>query len=526
VGKREPSLPKDLRPIAIVVVVGAIMSILDATIVNVALQTLRSNLDVSLATIQWVSTGYLLALSAVIPLTGWMAERFGPRRVWMGSVAAFVATSALCGAAWSAHALIAFRVLQGLAGGMIMPIGMITLAQAAGPQRMGRVMSVVGVPMLLGPVIGPVLGGLLVDNLSWRWIFYVNVPVGALGLALAYRLLPAGRAAGRAAEAGHATPPLDKLGLLLLSPGVAAIVFGLSEVGTHRTLAVTSAWLPIVVGAAMVAAFVLRALRIDHPLVDVSLFRGRGFSAAAATTSLVGGALFGSMILLPLYYQVVRGLSPLDAGLMMAPQGLGAALGMNVGGRLTDRIGAGRVVPVGLLLLALGTIPYATIGGDTGYGILLVGLFVRGLGLGGTMMPAMAAAYATLDSPARVPRATPMLNVLQRVGGSVGVAVLTVILENALQSEVAAATGGRGIPGGGDGAVGATIPDAVRERLADPLGAAFAHAYTWSLVGILIALVPALVLMREERRARAAVAAAAQGGDGPDQAAAKAPVAV
>jgi Na+/melibiose symporter-like transporter len=325
-------------------------------------------------------------------------------------------------------------------------------------------------------------------------------------------LLPRGRAVGRSSEAGQASPPLDKLGLLLLSPGIAAIVFGLSEIGAHRTLGVTSAWLPLLVGLAMVAAFVLRARRIAYPLVEVRLFRGRGFSAAAGTTFLLGGALFGSMILLPLYYQVVRGESPLTAGLLMMPQGVGAAIGMNVAGRLTDRIGAGRVVPVGLLLLALGTIPYATIGGSTAYGILMVGLFVRGLGLGATMMPAMAAAYATLDSGAEVPRATPMLNVLQRVGGSIGVAVLTVILENSLQSEVADATGGRGVPGGGDGAVGGTLPDAVRERLVDPLGAAFAHAYTWSLVGILVALVPALLLMREERRAR--LRAAAAGADG------------
>jgi EmrB/QacA subfamily drug resistance transporter len=164
-------LPPEVRRIAIVVIFGAIMSILDTTIVNVALETLRRDLDVPLSTIQWVSTAYLLALAAVIPLTGWMAERFGARRVWMTAVAAFVVTSALCGLASSAGSLIAFRVLQGLAGGMIMPVGMITLAQAAGPKRMGRTMSVVGVPMLLAPVLGPVLGGLLVDDLSWRWIF-------------------------------------------------------------------------------------------------------------------------------------------------------------------------------------------------------------------------------------------------------------------------------------------------------------------------------------------------------------------
>jgi EmrB/QacA subfamily drug resistance transporter len=399
----------------------------------------------------------------------------------MGSVFSFVVTSALCGAAWSAGSLIAFRVLQGFAGGMIMPIGMITLAQAAGPQRMGRVMSVVGVPRLLGPVLGPVLGGFLVDDLSWRWIFYVNVPLGAVGLFMAWRMLPSTRAAGRASEAGEAVPRLDRLGLLMLSPGVAAVVFGLSEVGDHRTLAATSAWLPLAAGLVAVTAFVLHAVRTPYPLVEIRLFRGRGFSAAGVTVFLLGAALFGSMILLPLYYQVVRGQSPLDAGLLMMPQGIGAAIGMNVGGRLTDRVGAGRVVPVGLLVLALGTIPYAFIGADTSYVVLLAGLFVRGLGLGASMMPAMAAAYATLRSPGEVPRATPMLNVVQRVGGSLGVAILTVILQNRIESNVRAQ--------------GAT-PTAV--------GSAFAHAYAWSLVGIAIALIPALVLMREEHRARVA----------------------
>src|SRR5205085_3072937 len=155
------------------------------TIVNVAIDSLSRSLHSPLSTIQWVSTGYLLSLATVIPLTGWAAERFGPKRVWMTAVAAFTVTSAMCGAAWSAESLIGFRVLQGFAGGMIMPIGMITLAQAAGPSRMGRVMSIVGVPMLLAPVLGPVIGGAIVANLSWRWIFFVNLPVGRAGLVLA-----------------------------------------------------------------------------------------------------------------------------------------------------------------------------------------------------------------------------------------------------------------------------------------------------------------------------------------------------
>jgi MFS family permease len=209
----------------------------------------------------------------------------------------------------------------------------------------------------------------------------------------------------------------------------------------------------------------------------VRLFRSRGFAAAAATTGLVGAALFGSMILLPLYYQIARGETALDAGLLIAPQGLGAALGMNIGGRLTDRYGGGRVIPFGLLFLAVGTLPFASVDAHTSYWFLAAGLVLRGFGLGGSMMPAMAAAYATLER-AQVPRATPMLNVLQRVGGSLGVAIFTVILENGIEDRRAH---GAGVAGISD---------------------AFAHTYLWAVAATLLAIVPALILGREEARAR------------------------
>src|SRR4051812_44025696 len=485
-------LSADVIRIAIVVVIGTVMSILDTTIINVALESLSIELHADLSTIQWVSTGYLLSLATVIPLTGWAAERFGPKRVWMAAVAGFVVTSALCGLAWSAESLIAFRVLQGLAGGMVMPVGMITLAQAAGPQRMGRVMSVVGVPMLLAPVLGPVLGGLIVEHLSWRWIFYVNLPVGLIGLALASRLLPAGRAKG------HGGTELDWRGLLMLSPGVAMLVFGLSEVGSHGGVrAGDVAW--IAVGLVLISAFAVRGLRVERPLVDVALFKGRGFAAAAATVSIVGMALFGSMLLLPLYYQVARGESPLDAGLLVAPQGIGAAIAMRFSGRLTDRVGGGRVVLAGIVVLALGTVPFALVEATTSYGVLTAGVFVRGVGLGFTMMPAMAAAYATLRSN-QVPRATPMLNVVQRIGGSIGTAALAVVLQRQL---VGAIPGGSGGLGDAQSAPGAT-----RERLADPLATAFAHTYWWALALTAVAFVPATVLAVTERRERRALAAA------------------
>src|SRR3954452_12023196 len=227
--------------IAVVVVVGAIMSILDTTIVNIALRTLGRDLGAPLEDVQWVSTGYLLALALVIPLTRWTSERFGARRVWLTSIVLFTLGSALCGAAWNLESLIVFRVLQGIGGGMIMPVGMIVLAQAAGPRRMGAVMSVVGVPMLLAPVLGPVIGGLIVDNLSWRWIFFVNLPVGLAGLALAARLMPSERAEGLQ----QGPPRLDLRGLLLLSPGVALIVYALSQVASHAALDPVGAGLPL-----------------------------------------------------------------------------------------------------------------------------------------------------------------------------------------------------------------------------------------------------------------------------------------
>jgi EmrB/QacA subfamily drug resistance transporter len=468
-------LSPEIVRVAIVVVIGAVMSIIDTSIVNVALEALSHDLHAPLSTIQWVASGYLLALAAVIPLTGWAAEHYGPRRVWMATVAGFVATSALCGFAWSAESLIGFRVLQGLAGGMIMPIGMITLAQTAGPQRIGRVMGIVGVPMLLGPVLGPVLGGILVTHLSWRWIFFVNLPIGIVGLVLAARLLPATRAEGR--EAGGAGR-LDWRGLLMLSPGVALVVFGLSEVSTHGSVSF-GRLLPVLAGGALLVAFVVRAWRTPAPIVDVRLFEKRGFAAAGATVFLVGAALFGSLLLLPLYFQIGRGLSPLDAGLLMAPQGLGAALGMNRAGRLTDRVGGGPVAVAGLLGLMLGTLAFTQVRADTPYWLLEVSLFARGIGLGFAMMPAMAAAYATLERW-QVPRATPMLNVVQRVGGSLGTAVLAVVLQRQL--------------------AGAQTPDAV--------AAGFGHTYWWAMAITAVALAPALVLARAQRSAASSAPAA------------------
>ncbi|MFN8201977.1 MAG: MDR family MFS transporter [Solirubrobacteraceae bacterium] len=480
-----PGLDRDVLVVAAVVVVGAFMSILDTTIVNVALDTLSRDLDASLDDVQWVATGYLLALAVVIPLTGWTAERFGARRVWLVSVALFVSGSVLCGLAWDLGSLIVFRVLQGLGGGMVMPIGMILITQAAGPQRVGRVMSIIGVPMLLGPVLGPVLGGLIVDHMSWRWIFFVNVPVGLVGIAMGLRWLP------RVNPSDH-PGRLDWRGFALLSPGLGLTVFGLAETSTHAGLGATSAWLPLVAGLGLVAAFVVHSLRAPRPLIDVRLFRNVAFSSAAVTVLLFGIAFFGSMLLLPLLFQIARGQSALQAGLLMAPQGLGAALVMPPVGRLTDRIGGGRVTLAGLALMIAATIPLAVITPGTPDWLIVVVLFIRGIALGASMMPTMAAAYAALELSA-IPRATSALNVIQRVGGSIGTAVLAVVLSSEIRQEIPA-VGAAGIEGA------QTVPPAARARLAEPLTAAFAHTFWWTVALTAVAVIPAFVLYRTTPR--------------------------
>jgi EmrB/QacA subfamily drug resistance transporter len=305
-------LSREILVLGAVFVLGAIMTVLDLTIVNVAVPTIGRELGTSISSIQWVMTGYMLAFASVIPLTGWASERFGAKRVWTSSLLLFMLGSVLAGAAWSTASLIGFRVLQGIGAGMILPVGQTILAQAAGPQRMGRVMSVVGVPMLLGPILGNVIGGAIVDQVSWRWIFYINVPVGIVAVLAAVRLLP--EAKPRLGER------LDLRGLLLLSPGIALFLYGMTEAGNQGGFGRTRTIAAAAVGLALVALFIWHAsLRGKTALIDLSLFRRRGFATAAALNFLLIGALFGSLLLLPLYYQLVRHETPLRVGLLLVP---------------------------------------------------------------------------------------------------------------------------------------------------------------------------------------------------------------
>jgi EmrB/QacA subfamily drug resistance transporter len=487
-----PVLTREILTLASVVVLGAIMTILDATIVNVALPTLGRDFHTSIATIQWVPTVYLLAFASVIPLTGWASQRLGAKELWLISLAAFTLGSLLAGLSWSIGALIAFRVLQGLGGGMIMPLGQMILAQAAGPKRMGRVMSIVGVPMLLAPIFGPVIGGALVDAVSWRWIFFVNLPVAAVAFLLATKLLP------RVPRRGEHR--LDAVGAILLPGGTALCLWGLAEVGQKGTITVALPLTALLVGLALVASFVVHALRTPDPLVDVRLFAKRGFAAAAATNLMLGIALFGVALLLPLYFQIIRGRSPLDTGLLLIPQGLGAACAISVAGALTDKVGARRVVPVGIVVALIGTLAYTQIAVDSGYWYLAAALFLIGAGLGATITPSMAAAFRDLEHT-ELPGATSAINVVQRVAGSLGTALLAVVLQRAIDTNLSGFHGGISQAA----ALAQHDPQHAAPAIADAFGTTFWVAFALTAA----ALVPAL-LLPSARRERPASRSAAE----------------
>jgi EmrB/QacA subfamily drug resistance transporter len=461
--------------IAGVVILGMIMSILDTTIVNVALRTLGHDLHSTIAQIQWVVTGYLLSLAAVIPITGWAARRYGAKRVYLSSLVLFTAGSALCAVASSTTSLVLFRVLQGVGGGMIMPVGQLIMAQVAGPKRMGRVMGIVAMPAMLAPILGPVLGGTILQSLHWSWIFLVNLPIGVIAFVLGWRMLPQ-------TDSGQAGR-LDVVGLGLLSTASTAIVYGLSQLGTHSSLTAPSVVWPTAGGLVLVGVFCWHALRVERgggrALLDVRLYANRVFGAASLTTFGLGASLFGAMILVPYYYQEVRHESVIVTGLLVGPQGLGMLMVMSFTGRLSERFGGGRVALVGVSILCLGTIPLAFVGAGTSIVAISLVLVLRGVGIGFAFMPAMTAAFSALK-PEQLSDATPQLNVLQRIGGAIGTAVLAVVLQRA-------------------SGAGPSIAK---------LAGAFDTAYWWSLGISVLALIPCLALVRAENpRARRTSAA-------------------
>jgi EmrB/QacA subfamily drug resistance transporter len=387
-----------------VAILGSFLSQLDATIVNVSLSSLSSDLHATLVTIQWVTSGYLLALTLILPLNGWLVDRIGAKALYLWCFSVFTISSALCGLAWSAPSLIGFRILQGLAGGLLAPMAQMMVARVAGKQ-MARVAGFATMPILLAPLLGPVIAGAILQYASWRWLFLVNVPVGAIAITLAALFLPNDREERRPRD-------LDLLGLALLSPALALFLYSADNIGEPigGSLFLLS-WV-------LLAAFLWTALRKGSTaLIDLQLFRSPLFSLASVAQFLSNGATFAGQMLVPLYLIGAAGRTPAEMGWLMAPLGLGMFCTLPAVGLLTARLGTRGLAAGGALLATLATAAFIYISAhELNLALLAAALFLRGAGLGGIGIPSMTTAYATIPR-SDLPMATTTLNIVQRLGG-------------------------------------------------------------------------------------------------------------
>jgi EmrB/QacA subfamily drug resistance transporter len=449
--------PHVLR-IAITIIIGALAVVFDTTIISVAINDLSRDLHAPLSTIQWVSTGYLLALSVTIPIAGWAQAALGGKRLWVVALCIFLAGSILSALAWNAPSLIAFRVIQGVGGGLMMTLTSTLIMQAGRGRNIGRLMSVIMVPTALGPVLGPVLGGVILHLGTWRWMFAVNIPFCVAGAWLAIRNLPA--------DQGTPRKRLDAVGFLLLSPGVAAFVYGLSRVDGTSGFTSTQVLAPLLGGLILLVAFAAWTLRRgSRALVDIRLLRHRPLASSSVILVLAGATLYGTMLLLPLYFQQVRGESALGSGLLLIPQGVGTLLSRSLAGRYTDTLGPRSVALASFIIACLATIPFAFATAHSNMIFLTGVLLVRGIGLGAAMIPLGGAGFAGLKQ-SEIPHASILIRVTQQLGGSLGTAVLIVVLQHAV--------------------AGARTPET--------LASGFQQAFWWSVVFTAIAIPVCLLL--------------------------------
>jgi EmrB/QacA subfamily drug resistance transporter len=413
------------RLVTATVSLAALSVTLNLLVVNVAFGAMSSDLHSSLATIQWVSTGYVLGLMAAVSLSGWLSSRLGEKRLLVLALVVFCAASMLSAIAWSADSLIILRIVSGAAGGIVPPLAHTIVVRASGGLRLATMMSILNGPVLAAPILGPTIAGVLVSSVSWRPVFLVGVVPAAISLALALRVLPADEPGPRRR--------LDLAGFGLLSPGLVLLVFGLAQLGGRSADATLEVVTALGLGTVLTALFLVHAGRLGAgALLDVRSLRRRVIVAPMLVASMFNIALFGSAAILPLYFELARGESATFAGLMVAVQGIGSGLGMLVCGRLTDRFGARLVTPIAGAVALVGTLPWAHLGPHTSYALLLGALIVRGAGLSALMNAAYAVAYGTLERDV-IPSATAALNIVSRVSAAAGVAVLVALLDSQVQ---------------------------------------------------------------------------------------------
>jgi EmrB/QacA subfamily drug resistance transporter len=401
--------------VIVVVLLGPFMTQMDSTIVNVSLSTIRDALHSTIASAQWIISGYLLALALMLPLNGWIVDRLGAKRLYLGCFSAFTLASLLCGAARTMDQLICARLLQGLAGGLLAPLTQMMLARVAG-KHMARVMGYAVTPILLAPTFGPIVAGAILKYAGWPWLFYVNLPIGILAVTLAVFLLPRD-------DASTQERPFDLLGFVLISPGLACLLYGFERASHHQ-----GAWI-LILGLALLGTFLWHAnQKKAKALIDLELFRNRVFTTATITQFLTNGVMYAGQFLIPLYMTIGCGLSAAEVGWLLAPMGIGMMCVYPFIGFITDKFGCRAVTTSGVLLNVLGTLPFLwMIQNQFSHTWVTACLLARGIGQGATGIPTIAAAYSSVPKH-KLGLATTAMNIVQRLGGPIATTVIAITI--------------------------------------------------------------------------------------------------
>ena len=424
--------------VAVIFVLGLFMEIMDTTIVNVAIPTLQSPVNglghgapISNAAIEWVVLGYLLSIAVWIPSSGWIGDRIGTKRTFLFALFMFTFASILCGQANSIGELIAFRLLQGIGGGMLTPVGTAMLYRAFPPEERARASTVLIIPTVVAPALGPIIGGLLIDSLSWRWIFYVNVPIGIAGFIFGALYLRE----SKEPSAGS----FDIAGFLFAAVGLASILYSLSQ-GPERGWTDSQVLVTGVLGVVLLIAMVVVELRIDQPMLTLRLYRDRMFRNSNMVNTFSYAAFAAFLFLLPQFLQRLLGYSALKSGLTTFPQAVGVILASQFVGKLYHTVGPRRLATFGLIAVSLTNIPFVFIDLGVGQWTIRGLMFARGIAMAFSFVPLQAATYANIDKP-DTGRASAIFSTQRQASAALGVAILSTLFVSRKHAVV-----GQGVP--------------------------------------------------------------------------------
>ncbi len=427
--KKEKTDPRILK-LSLILMVGAIAPLLDFTMANVAVKTLATDLNSTVSVVQWVITGYMLAMGLAVPLSGWAVERFGGKNTYIFSLGIFFVGSLLASLSWNIESLIVFRLIQGLGAGLLIPTLQTILVGLCKNRGLGHIISIISIPSLLAPILGPVIGGIIVELLTWRWIFYVNLPVTIVGMLLVLWKIPSHKPSGE-------KPRLDTRGLALLSPAIVFIIFGITQISKYGGFNSSGVFVPLLIGFALLAAFIVYAFRTKRePVLNLRLFKIKNYFGSNIMLFFSGMVMSGAMFILPLYYQQVRGESVLLTGLLMIPQGIGMLVTRSWIGGLADRMGPRNIVLVSLAAMIAGTLPFVFSGPGTSMILLAAAMVVIGAAQNGLWIPVTVSAYMGLHKH-DVPNASMSIRIFQTIGSAFGAAILATIIDNHIAQSAA-----------------------------------------------------------------------------------------